>query len=171
MRRPLLALLFILAGALLGMPFVAEADHINEPKAPVTGLRLHLENYATGEDVDCSGGVPYPYSKVRVGMYVTADVGETGNPSEHFTAGYRMFWQDLSAKGQLVWRGADDPSWPHQNMPPHATNGKFDASRLSDVNGLLLPRPGATGRWKVEATIKGDESGTVLTDSCIFRVE
>jgi len=163
-----------LLGVLLASAVPAVASHITEPTNPITGLRLHLENYAQNIPVDCTGVVPFTFAKVRVALYINSVGQQQGNPSEHFVAGFVARFEVRDARGIRQWRGDSDPQWPHQNVPPHVAGVfKFDASRTTDIN--VQPRVQEagvtpTGWWMVEAKVTGSESGTVLTDSCLFRV-
>jgi hypothetical protein len=76
----------LLIGALVALPTASLGSHINEPTAPITGLRLYLENYALNLPVDCTGVEPYGFDKLRVAMYVDSAAA----PSEHFTAGIHV---------------------------------------------------------------------------------
>ncbi len=160
-------------GLFVGLTAPALADHINEPTNPITDLNLHLENYSTNTPVDCTGVQAFPYAKVRVAMYINSVGQAQGNPSEHFRAGFITLFEVADSRGIRAWRQDNDPQWSHQNVPPHVAGVfKFDASRLTDIS--VFPRLQAgvtsTGWWKVQATVTGDESGTVLTEECLFRV-
>ena len=167
MRKLFNLLALVVIAGLIVAPHVlpAIAHHVNEPKNPITNLDLHLENYAQGIPVVCDGVTPFPFAKVRVAMYVTSARMEFGDPSEHFIGGYTVSKQVTNPKtGQPEWKQMSDPQWPHQNVPPHAPGvGKFDVSRLTDE--VLEP-----GVWRITARLTGDESGTVLTDTCSFKV-
>lgn len=147
--------------AVLGWATPADAHHVNEPTTPIEHVELRLQHYATRTPIDCDTPTPqvFPFDKVRI----EASVGSPTAPSEHWTTKLTVNRTDPGERLHQEWNG----TWHHANVPPHGP--KVDSGQwehLSFNQYRLDEVPGAT--WHVDVVVTGDETGTVLTDSCAF---
>ena len=140
----------------------AVADHINEPTAPIVALDLTVLDYASDTLADCSGQTPFAFDKARLDTRIRVSAA----PSEHFTVKFESQHRTVTPKGQTVWvKTGFWPQWSHQNVEPHAdTITKWPVVITSNTYDL---RPGMN---EITVTVTGQESGTVLTDTCRFLV-
>lgn len=151
MRR--IALVFAaLAVGLVLSPLGADATHVSEPTAPVTGISLRMGEYpgVNQNPLTCDGTEQVTFENLRIEPLVTV----SAKPSEHWVLRISVF------KGsRLDW----DVQVPHQNAPPHFIGTTFEAAQSNQYRLSQEPGP-----WTVTATVSGQESGARYSTSCTF---
>ena|SRR3990167_3808053 len=161
----------------LGLLFVvvpAAADHIQEPTAPINGLRTNHLNYSTGTPVPCNDlETPFDFDIIRIQAFVSAEAA----PSEHFRAQVQVWRvEEIKPSGSLVRKADWGIDWHHSNIPPHVRSFAFNAD--GTAGGWKFTGTGSAtyflgehpGIWQIVTILTGDASGNVFTDSCLFVI-
>lgn len=187
MRRVFVALAL---GLMLGLSAPVLADHINEPTAAISGIRLTLFRYAapTGTvqqvrndsgvlsyPAGCDGSVVVNFDNLRVETDVRSDTlalaGRGADPSEHFKEQITLYEVFGFGSHNETFLYDWSSQWKHTNIPPHAKPaGGSDQGWESSQNNQNLIRwaPGTVLRFTHE--VQGMESGVILVESCTFTV-
>lgn len=147
----------LVAAVIAALVLPAEAAHVAEPTAAIEKLALHVGEYATNRDVDCTLAEPQvvDFSNARI----EAEVHSESHPSEHWRLSVFVIRQDPDGRLLREWSG----HWRHQNAPPHAPF--FFEAMQADI-WSLAEHPGST--WHITVRVHGDESGRVIEESCRF---
>lgn len=188
MKRTVYFAALALALALVSAPVLA--DHITEPTAAISGIRLTLFRYAapagTIQQVKndsgvityaagCNGSVVVDFDNLRVETDVRSDTlalaGRGADPSEHFKEQITLF--EVFGFGTHNETRLYDWSsqWKHTNIPPHAKPGGGTAQgweSSQNNQNLIRWEPGTVLRFTHE--VQGMESGVQLEESCTFVV-
>lgn len=154
MKPVLLALAVGLAVGLTVPVEPVEAEHVQEPTAPITDLHISLYEYGTRNRATCGG--TFDFDRVYYDIYVVV----AGLPSEHWDV--RLAYEPLESINpeEADWHG-----WGHQNVPPHTHN---DNLRYRAAHGEVDAPASGPFSWLIEVT--GRESETVLAETCtIYR--
>lgn len=171
------------AGLVLATAVPVMADHTAVPTEPITGVRLKVFNYGTGEEVDCEGdqtNTRIDWNAVRIEGYVTAD----DTPSEHFKTFLQVWAGQLGAvaawpdpgtnpvpSNRFKWRW--NVQWNHSNIAPHGNKATTTGWRFMPITNEYFrdhdDGVGLEGTWAIRLLLVGDESGVVLEDRCVYE--
>ena len=158
-------LLVALALVLVAVPAVA--DHVTEPQWPITRLVVDVYEYPDRLGTllsACDGSEKVTFSNLRVEPLISYVQDGNGSPSEHWRVRIEVL------PGRMVngvfrhekSRGGAGTIWTHQNVPPHRGTRAFESAEWTTYLH-------AVGYWEVFVEVIGDESGTVLTETCLFE--
>lgn len=145
----------------------AIADHVNEPTLPITGMTIDIYQYPNRTETllsACDGSEKVTFNNLRVEPLISYTRDGNGGASEHWTLRIEVLPGKL-VNGQFratKTLGGSDTIWHHQNVPPHFTAPVYEATQWNTYMGVV-------GYWRVFVQVTGEESGVVLTETCLFQ--
>ncbi|HKY47509.1 MAG TPA: hypothetical protein VJQ79_05935 [Acidimicrobiia bacterium] len=157
-------LLFVaLALALTAIAIPSQADHVNEPTAPITAIGMRVFDYPHAVTMlRCDGTDVVLFDEARVELDVRSEV----KPSEHFTATREYYLSVPDRRGRLIGRYKDQAVWEHSNIPPHTPTEGKDWEHVQSNHRF----EDYTGPFTFRFRVVGDESGNEFEVICPFTV-